>query len=50
MEDLETIESQRKNYQQNIMLDNSRMTSPTSDEEMRHARMNASNESSSSDQ
>ena len=47
----EAIGSQRQADQQNnIMLNNSSMISPTSDEEIKHACMNASNERSSSDQ
>lgn len=43
------IESQRQADQQNIMLNNSSIIFPTSDEEMRHAR-NANDDNSSNDQ
>ena len=42
--------SQRQDDQQNIMLNKSSTISPTRDEEMRQAHMNASNESRSSGQ
>ena len=43
------VESQRQVDQQNILLNNSSMILPTSDEEMRHAH-NANNDNSPSDE
>ena len=46
----EAVESQIHDDQQNIMLNNSGTISPTSDDEMRHARMNSRNVGNSCDQ